>query len=135
MLPRTIAKIILSLTVFLSQTTWAQLPKSAVIGTNPAGTVFYALAGGIAKVASEATPIQVSIQPYTGTSTFLPLLNNSELDFGIVNAVDVGMAYLGPQKLKVGGKNDFQHSPNLRLVMRGAPLNQKLTPALFSTAL
>jgi hypothetical protein len=32
------------------------------------------------------------------------------------------MAYLGPQKLKVGGKNDFQHSPNLRLVMRGAPM-------------
>jgi TRAP transporter TAXI family solute receptor len=99
-----------------------QLPKAVTIGTNPAGTVFYALAGGVAKVASEATPIQVNIQPYTGTSTFLPLLNNGELDFGIVNAVDMGMAYLGPQKLKVGGKNDFQHSPNLRLVMRGAPL-------------
>ena len=122
MLPKPIAGMILSLAVLLSQTTWAQLPKSAVIGTNPAGTVFYALAGGVAKVASEATPIQVNIQPYTGTSTFLPLLNNAELDFGIVNAVDMGMAYLGPQKLKVGGKNDFQHSPNLRLVMRGAPL-------------
>lgn len=122
MLPRTIAGIVLSLAVLLSQTTWAQLPKSAVIGTNPAGTVFYALAGGVAKVASEATPMQVNIQPYTGTSTFLPLLNNGELDFGIVNAVDMGMAYLGPQKLKVGGKNDFQHGPNLRLVMRGAPL-------------
>ena len=122
MLPKTVAGIIFSLTTLLSQTTWAQLPKSAVIGTNPAGTVFYALAGGVAKVASEATPIQVNIQPYTGTSTFLPLLNNGELDFGIVNAVDMGMAYIGPQKLKVGGKNDFQHSPNLRLVMRGAPL-------------
>jgi TRAP transporter TAXI family solute receptor len=122
MLPRTIAGMILSLAVFLSQTAWAQLPKSAVIGTNPAGTVFYALAGGIAKVASEATPIQVNIQPYTGTSTFLPLLNNGELDFAIVNAVDMGMAYLGPQKLKVGGRNEFVHSPNIRLVMRGAPL-------------
>ena len=98
MLPRTIAGIIVSLAVFLSHTTWAQLPKSAVIGTNPAGTVFYALAGGLAKVASEATPIQVNIQPYTGTSTFLPLVNNGELDLAIVNAVDMGMAYLGPQK-------------------------------------
>jgi TRAP transporter TAXI family solute receptor len=122
MLPRTIAGIALSLAVLLSQAAWAQLPKSAVIGTNPAGTVFYALAGGLAKVASEATPIQVNIQPYTGTSTFLPILNNGELDLAIVNAVDMGMAYLGPQKLKVGGKNDFQHAPNLRLVMRGAPL-------------
>jgi TRAP transporter TAXI family solute receptor len=99
-----------------------QLPKAVTIGTNPAGTVFYALAGGLAKVATEGTPVQVNIQPYTGTSTFLPLLNSGELDFALVNGVDMGMAYLGPQKLKVGGKNEFQHSPNIRLVMRGAPL-------------
>jgi len=99
-----------------------QLPRSATIGTNTPGTVFYALAGGLAKVATEAGPVQTTIQPYTGTSTFLPLLNNGELEFGVVNGVDMGMAYLGPQKLKVGGKNDFPHSPNIRLVMRGAPL-------------
>jgi TRAP transporter TAXI family solute receptor len=117
-----IAGIILSLAVVLSQATWAQLPKSAVIGTNTPGTVFYALAGGLAKVASESGPVQMTVQPYSGTSTFLPLLDNGELDFGIVNGVDMGMAYQGPQKLKVGGKNDFPHSPNTRLVMRGAPL-------------
>jgi uncharacterized protein len=99
-----------------------QLPKAVTIGTNPPGTVFYALAGGLAKVATEGAPVQVNIQPYTGTSTFLPLLNNGELDFALVNGVDMGMAYLGPQKLKVGGKNEFEHSPNIRLVMRGAPL-------------
>jgi uncharacterized protein len=32
------------------------------------------------------------------------------------------MAYQGPKRLKVGGKNDFPHSPDTRLVMRGAPL-------------
>jgi TRAP transporter TAXI family solute receptor len=99
-----------------------QLPKAVTMGTNPAGTVFYALAGGLAKVATEGSPVQVNIQPYTGTSTFLPLLNNGEIDFALVNGVDMGMAYLGPQKLKVGGKNEFQHSPNIRLVMRGSPL-------------
>jgi uncharacterized protein len=120
--PKTIAGIFFSLTILLSQVTWAQMPKSAVIGTNTPGTVFYALASGLAKVASEAGPVQTSVQPYTGTSTFLPLLNSGELDFGIVNGVDMGMAYQGPQRLKVGGKNDFPHSPNTRLVMRGAPL-------------
>ncbi len=99
-----------------------QLPKAVTIATNPAGSVFYALAGGLAKVATEATPMQVNIQPYSGTSTFIPLLNSGELDFGIVNAVDMGMAYRGPKKFKIGGKNDFHHSPDLRLVMRGAPL-------------
>lgn len=113
----------LAATLFLPDSAPAQqLPRSATIGTNPAGTVFYALASGLAKVATEAGPVQTTIQPYTGTSTLLPILNNGELDFGLVNGVDMGMAYLGPQKLKVGGKNDFPHSPNIRLVMRGAPL-------------
>ena len=98
------------------------LPRSVSVGTNPPGTVFYALASGLAKVVSGATPIQVSVQPYTGTSTFLPLNNTGELDFGVVNAVDMGLAYQGPQRLKAGGRNPFPHTPDVRLVMRGAPL-------------
>src|SRR4029434_3012287 len=35
-----------------------QLPKSAAIGSNPPGSLFYALASGMAKVISEAHPIQ-----------------------------------------------------------------------------
>ena len=99
-----------------------KLPRSATIGTNPPGTVFYALAGALAKVATEGGPVQTAIQPYTGTSTLLPLLDSGELEFATVNGVDMGMAYAGPQRLKVGGKNDFPHSANIRLVMRGAPL-------------
>ncbi|MBI2370265.1 MAG: TAXI family TRAP transporter solute-binding subunit, partial [Deltaproteobacteria bacterium] len=99
-----------------------QLPRSATIGSNPPGTVFYALASGVAKVVSGATPIQVVVQPYTGTSTFLPLLNVGEMDFGINNAVDMALSYQGPARLKIGGRNPFAHTPNVRLVMRGAPL-------------
>lgn len=99
-----------------------QLPRSVTIGTNPPGTVFYALASGLAKIATDAGPIPTTVQPYTGTSTLLPLLNSGELDFALVNGVDMGMAYLGPRKIKVGGKNDFPHSPDIRLVIRGAPL-------------
>lgn len=98
------------------------LPRSVSIGTIPPGTVFYALASGLAKVVSGAAPTQAVVQPYTGTSTFIPLVNAGELDFGVVNAVDMGLAYQGPQRLKVGGKNPFPHAPDVRLVMRGAPL-------------
>ena len=98
-----------------------QLPRSVTIGTIPPGTVFYALAGGLAKVVSGAAPFQATVQPYTGTSTFMPLLNNGELEFGVINAVDLGIAYRGPS-YKVGGRNPFPHIPNIRLVMRGAPL-------------
>ncbi len=103
-----------------------QLPKAAAIGSNPPGSLFYALASGLAKVVSECTPIQAQVQPYAGTSTFLPLIDNGELEFGIVNAVDMGLAYQGPKRLQIGGRNPFPHVPNSRLIMRGSPLRSSL---------
>lgn len=87
------------------------LPRSVTIGSNPPGTVFYALASGLAKVASEGAPTQFVVQPYSGTSTFLPLLNTGEVDFGINNAVDMALSYRGPERLKIGGRNPFQPRP------------------------
>jgi TRAP transporter TAXI family solute receptor len=99
-----------------------QLPRSVTLASNPPGTVFYALASGLSKVANEGAPLQMVVQPYSGTSTFLPLLDAGEIDFGINNAVDMALSYQGPERLKIGGRNPFQHTPNVRLVMRGAIL-------------
>ncbi len=99
----------------------AQLPKSVTLGTNPPGTAFYTVASGLAKVASGAAPFQMTLQPYAGTSTFLPLLNSGEMEFGVVNSVDMGLTYRG-SNFKVGGRNPFPHAPNVRLVMRGSSL-------------
>ena len=103
-----------------------KLPPSVTIGTNPAGTVFYAVSAGLAKVISGAAPMQSVVQPYTGSSTFLPLVDNGELDFGIINAVETNLGYQGPAKLKIGGKNPLPHVPNTRLIMRGSPLSVSL---------
>jgi uncharacterized protein len=103
-----------------------QSPKSVTVGTNPAGTVFYAVAGGLANIISSTAPFQAVVQPYTGTSTFLPLLDQGELDLGVVNAVDMGLAYQGPARFKIGGRNPFPHVPNTRLLMRGSPLTASL---------
>jgi TRAP transporter TAXI family solute receptor len=102
-----------------------QLPRSVAIGSNPPGSLFYALASGLAKVVSDSSGIQAQVQPYAGTSTFVPLFDTGELDFGVVNAVDMGMVYQG-QKLKIGGRNPFPHVPNSRLIMRGSPLRSSL---------
>jgi TRAP transporter TAXI family solute receptor len=102
-----------------------QLPRSVTIGSNPPGSLFYSLASGIAKVVSESAPFQAQAQPYAGTSTFVPLFDTGELDFGVVNAVDMGMVYQGP-RLKIGGKNPFPHVSNSRLIMRGSPLRSSL---------
>jgi uncharacterized protein len=99
-----------------------QLPRSVTLGSNPPGSIFYALASGLAKVVSGATPIQAVVQPYTGTTAFLPLVNSGEIDLGINNAVDLALSYQGPARLKIGGRNPSPETPNVRLVMRGAPL-------------
>jgi len=109
--------------LFLFGSAAAQQPKSVTIGTNPAGTVFYPVAGGLASVISGSAPFQASIQPYTGSSTFLPLLDSGEIDYGIVNAIESGLSYQGPARLKIGGKNPLPHVPNTRLIMRGSPLS------------
>lgn len=99
----------------------AAAQTAASIGTNPPGSVFYAVGSGLAKVAAEAGTARLDVQPYTGTSTFVPLLESGELEFGVNNAVDMGLVYRGPS-FKIGGRNPFPHAPGLRVVMRGAPL-------------
>jgi TRAP transporter TAXI family solute receptor len=95
--------------------------QAVSIGTNPAGSVFYAVGSGLAKVVSDDGKVTMSVQPYSGSSTFIPLLNTGELEFGVVNVVDMALAYRGPN-FKVGGRNPFPHAPSARLVMRGSPL-------------
>jgi len=103
-----------------------KLPASTTIGSNPAGTVFYAVSAGLAKVISGAGSMQSVVQPYTGSSTFMPLLDSGEIDFGIINAVESNLGYQGPAKLKIAGKNPLPHVPNARLIMRGSPLRVSL---------
>ena len=123
---RLLITTLIPLAVFASVAETQQLPKSAAIGSNPPGSLFYALASGLAKVISDSTSVQTQVQPYSGTSTFLPLLDSGELDLGVVNAVDMGLAYQGPKRLQIGGRNPFPHTPNSRLIMRGSPLRSSL---------
>jgi TRAP transporter TAXI family solute receptor len=99
-----------------------QLPRSVTVGANPPGTTIYAAAGAISKVVTQASGIQMTVQPYSGATTYFPILNNGELDFGFVSGTDAMMSYQGPLRIRLGGKSQYPHTPNLRLVMRGAPI-------------
>jgi len=94
--------------------------QAVSIGTNPPGSVFYSVGSGLAKVVSDSGKLRMAVQPYAGSSTFIPLLNSGEMEFGVVNAVDMALAYRGPG-FKIGGRNPFPHAPGTRLVMRGSP--------------
>lgn len=101
-------------------TCWgASMPRSFGLGTNPQGSLYYAAGSATAKVLTEHLKIPVRVQPHSGSSTFLPLINAGELELGLNNSNDVRLAYRGIKP--------FIPTPNLRLasvlfVLRVAPM-------------
>ncbi|MFQ5849787.1 MAG: TAXI family TRAP transporter solute-binding subunit [Candidatus Binatia bacterium] len=91
------------------------LPRVVSIGTNPAGTLFYAIGSGLAKVISERSPIRAKVQAYAGTTVFMVLVNTGEVELGVNNAIDMHLAYRGIDRR-------YPTIPNVRLLQRGAPL-------------
>jgi hypothetical protein len=84
--------------------------QTYTIGANPQGSVFYAAAAAIAKVAVDKTGLQFRVAPYAGSSTYIPLVNKGELAFGMSNGAEYAFAFAG-NELFDGHKN-----PNLRSV-------------------
>ncbi len=98
------------------------LPATITLGTSQTGTLQHGVATGLAKVASARIGSTVVVQPFSGATTALPLVESGELELGLAPSVDVGMSYYGPDHLKIGGMNPYPRAPGLRLVMAGSPL-------------
>jgi len=88
------------------------LPRTAAIGTNPAGTGAHAIASALAAIASKATPIGAKVQPYNGPNAWMPLLENGEIEMGIINILDSHMAATGTGNYKTA-------YPSLRVISGG----------------
>jgi uncharacterized protein len=88
------------------------LPRTIAIGSNLPGTGAHALASGLAAVASKVTPISAKVQPYNGPNAWMPLLDNGELEFGIINILDSHMAATGTGNYK-------RAYPTIRVVSGG----------------
>jgi hypothetical protein len=69
--------------------------RRITIGSNPAGSLYYALSGGFAKMLTEKMGVQAIVQPYAGSSVYLPLIDNGEVTAGLSSTLDSGAAYRG----------------------------------------
>ncbi|MGH7003866.1 MAG: TAXI family TRAP transporter solute-binding subunit, partial [Alphaproteobacteria bacterium] len=98
------------------------LPPTVTLGTSQTGTLQHGVATGLAKVASAKIGSTVVVQPFSGATTALPLVESGEIDLGLAPSVDVGMSFYGPDHLKIGGVNPYPRAPRVRLVMAGSPL-------------
>lgn len=94
----------------------AELGRST-IGTNPQGTMYYIVGGGLAKLLSDKFDINMTAQPYAGSSAYLPLVNSGEVTFGVSSSLDGGQGFRGEGSYVEIGKLD-----KLRTLARLWPL-------------
>ncbi len=69
--------------------------KRLTIGSNPAGSVYFLLAGGFAKLFQKELGLRSTAQPHAGSSVYLPLMDKGEITLGINSSLDSGMAFNG----------------------------------------
>lgn len=85
------------------------------VASNPQGSVFYSASVAIAKMMDEKLKLQVRVQPMGGSSTYIPLLNRGEVDFGLTNVDDSLNSFKGTG-------NFPRANPDIRLTAVAFPL-------------
>ena len=88
------------------------LPRTVAIASNLPGTGAHALASGLSAVASRVTTMSAKVQPYNGPNAWMPLLEEGEIEFGIINILDAYMAATGSGNYK-------KAYPTIRIVSGG----------------
>ncbi len=64
-------------------------------GSAPQGSIGYNMSSAIARVMSESAQVQSRVQPYSGSSAVLPLVNTGELDLAVCNVLEIDEATKG----------------------------------------
>lgn len=90
--------------------------ESMGIGASPQGTIVYSGSSAIARAVGETTDMDLRVQPFGGSTQYVPLVNSGELDFGIANVLEVNLAMEGDDIF--GGRA----SEDLRLIGTLFPL-------------
>jgi len=90
----------------------ATMAHAQVVGiaTLSQGSSFYAVGTAISGVMQQKADLTTRVQPMSGSSVYIPILNRSEVEFAIASSLDVANAYLGLENF-TGHKN-----PEIRLV-------------------
>jgi TRAP transporter TAXI family solute receptor len=81
------------------------------IATNPQGSLYYAVGSAVSQVVSNKTKHSLRVQPMGGSSTYVPTINQGQVEFGLLNVIDPAFAWDGVENFK-----GQPPAKNLRLV-------------------
>ncbi len=103
------------------------LPKRVTMATLSMGTLYYALASGLAKVASDNSPMTVVVMPTSGTQAYYPFIHQTgRPELGLGDFHSIWQAYTGkiaPEPVPKGfpDKRPYPQCNQLRNLMSGSP--------------
>jgi TRAP transporter TAXI family solute receptor len=106
----------LSLSVAMTAAASLASAQNVGVGTMSQGTISFTTGSVIAKVMKEKMGIETRVQPNSGESVLVPLINNGEIDFGIANVLESQQAFAGQ------GSFAGRPQPNLRIAAVLYPL-------------
>jgi TRAP transporter TAXI family solute receptor len=87
----------LSLVAALLASTAAYAREPLIIGTAPAGSIFYGVGSTVARLLQDELGWQVSPRPYGSSSRYVPLLERDEISMGMNFSLDLALARAGDQ--------------------------------------
>ena len=98
--------------------TAADAQGRVTIATNPQGSLYYTVGGGMAAALQNALGQRVTVQPHAGSTVYLPLVAAGEVTVGINSSLDTGAVARG----------DYGGDPqqDLRMLARLWPLRVAL---------
>jgi TRAP transporter TAXI family solute receptor len=102
--------IIAALVGIAAATAPAAAQQAAGIATSSAGSFYHTQGSVLAGLLAERANIQLRVQPFASPNIHLPVINAGQIDFGLANIYETGLAIKGEDFFK--GRTN----PNLRLV-------------------
>ena len=100
----------IALLCLLAAAPWLAHAQVLGFGSAPQGSIGYNMSSAIAKVMAEDAKLQSRVQPYSGSSAVLPLVNSGELDLAVCNVLEIEEATKGE------GMYKGRKQPNLRVL-------------------
>lgn len=102
--------IIAGLALMTAASATAQAQSVAGLATSPAGSFYHTQGSVMAGLLAEKANIQLRVQPFASPNIHLPAINGGQIEFGLANIYELGLAIRGDDFFK--GRTN----PNLRLV-------------------